>query len=234
MKSILLCLFLLAAFSLNGQNNQPTELTSLDHLKKRKIEFIIGPSLLYPIVNWAKKNDDPRRIMYGCSFGIGIPKIQLNRFELTTRLLWERKGYATKYSNADSAGNLSEVYNKQKFNYYSLLIMPSYFLGEHKRIKVIAGAYLSLLAHDAFEQKAFLNGKFTDSYFVNNVKGRFKRYDYGVSIGVSHSRPINRKIEIGLQLLGNLGMVNIVPSKFVGVVIKPCSLSLSLILTYKH
>jgi hypothetical protein len=99
---------------------------------------------------------------------------------------------------------------------------------------LIAGAYFSLLTQDKFKQEVYLNGQYSFSYFANNVKGRFDKYDYGISFGICHTRDVSEKMDIGFQLISNMGLNNIVPSKFNGVVIKHYSLSLSMILTYKH
>lgn len=232
--TISLIFYILNPFVLvsNAQDNRREVEVPPNHLKEKKIEFIIGPSLLYPTGSW-EKTDDSRQIMYGYTLGIGVQQFQINRFQLTTRLLFERKGYATKYSNVDSIGNVSEDYNKQKFNYYTLSVLPSYTLGARQRSKLMFGAYVSLLSYNAFTQEVFLNGQFSFSYFTKNVKGRFDNYDYGISFGVNHTRSFSRKMDVGFQLLGNLGLNNIVPSEFNGVIIRPCSLNLTVILMYK-
>lgn len=232
--SISILFYIVSTFALvsNAQDKRRVVNGSTNQLNEKKIEFIIGPSLLYPTGSW-EKTDDSRQIMYGYTLGIGLQQFQRNRFQLTTRLLFERKGYATKYSNVDSIGNLSEDYNKQKFNYYTLSVLPSYTLGAHQRSKLMVGAYVSLLSYNAFTQEVFLNGQFLFSYFTNNVKGRFDNYDYGISFGMSHTRSVSSKIDVGFQLLGNLGLNNIVPDEFNGVIIRPCSLNLTVILMHK-
>lgn len=172
--------------------------------------------------------------MTGYSIGIGFQKFQSNKFEIIFRLLYERKGYKTEYSNIDSIGNISQDYNTQKLDYVSFNLLPSIFLGQSKNSKLIAGAYFSLITQNSFEQKVLLNGQYSFSYFVNNVKDRFDTYDYGISFGFSHTKAIGENIDIGLQLLSNVGLNNIVPNKFTGVVIKQSSLSLTIILTYKY
>lgn len=215
-----------------GQTNTLAKEESKNFIKKR-IEFIIGPSLLYPLGNFNQENN-PRQIMTGYSFGVGFKQFQSNGFEIISRLLYERKGYKTVYTNSDPIGNTSQVYNTQKLNYVSLSVLPALAIGNSKKAKLLTGAYFSLLTKDAFAQKVFLNGQYSFSYFANNVKGRFNTYDYGISLGASHTRTVNDSVDIGLQLLGNMGLNNIVPKDFSGVVIKPCSISLSIILTYKY
>lgn len=230
-------LFLIAFFSLaltvHSQTNGPIVEKNKNPIKNKKIEFIIGPSLLYPTGTFTNENN-PRRLMGGYSFGVGFQRLQSNKFEIIFRLLYERKGYKTEYINIDSIGNVSQDYNTQKLDYVSFNLLPSIFLGKSKNSKLIAGAYFSLLTQNAFEQKVFLNGQYSFSYFVNNVKDRFDAYDYGISFGICHTRDIGENIDIGLQLLSNFGLNNIVPNKFTGVVIKHSSLSLSIILTYKY
>jgi hypothetical protein len=233
LSSLFLIIFFSIGLTVYSQTNDTSFEKNKNQIQNKKIQLIIGPSLLYPIGTFNDENN-PRRVMMGYSFGIGFQKLQSNKFEVMLRLLYERKGYKTEYINIDSIGNVSNVYNTQNLTYLSFNLLPSIFLNKEKKSKLIAGAYFSLLTQNAFEQKAFLNGQYSFSYFVNNVKDRFDTYDYGISFGVCQTKYISENIDIGLQLLGNFGLNNIVPNKFTGVVIKNSSLSLSIILTYKH
>lgn len=230
---ILLNVFFSFAMTVYCQTDDSNVEEKRSSIENKKIDFIIGTSLLYPTGTFNNENN-PRRLLAGYSFGIGFQKLQSDKFEVIVRLLYERKGYKTEYINIDSVGNVSQVYNTQILNYLSFNFLPSVFLGKSKKTKLITGVYFGLLTQDAFKQKVFLNGQHSFSYFANNVKDRFDTYDYGISFGICHTRDLMENMDIGLQLLSNLGLNNIVPNKFTGTIIKPCSLSLSIILTYKH
>jgi hypothetical protein len=153
LSSLFLIIFFSIGLTVYSQTNDTSFEKNKNQIQNKKIQLIIGPSLLYPIGTFNDENN-PRRVMMGYSFGIGFQKLQSNKFEVMLRLLYERKGYKTEYINIDSIGNVSNVYNTQNLTYLSFNLLPSIFLNKEKKSKLIAGAYFSLLTQNAFEQKA--------------------------------------------------------------------------------
>ncbi len=233
--SLFLCISWLSSLTLNAQI-KPLDKSAPDQLKRKRIELIAGASLLYPLGgNWPKE-EDARRITYGYSLGVGYSQFSQKRFELVTRLLWERKGYATNYTNryTDSLGNsnLSEAFGKQKLDYFIFSQLLKIHFGQE--FSLITGAYLGLLMHNEFYQEIYLNNQYSFSYFASNVDDRFKSVDFGLSLGSSYKMEVTRKLDMELQLLSNFGLSNIVSNKFPALNIKQSSLIVSLILILKH
>lgn len=178
-----------------------------------KVEIIAGPSLQFPDDNGFSerlKQTSMGTIItsfnskYGYSFGAGLVHTLNNKFDITARVLWERKGYVEKTFGV----NGFEYVGDSKNDYISLYIHSTFFLGKRKNVQIVAGLYYSWLQRTFRKETLSLNGQTTISTTTNDPN--LKSNDFGLTLGAGYSITIDTKSKIAFLLQGNYGLCKII------------------------
>ena len=209
------CILIAFAFISATVWSQENKVSELPKSKKiiNKVEIVAGPTLQFPNDNGFSerlKQASMGTILtsfnskYGYSLGAGLVHSLSNKFDITGRVLWERKGYIEKTFGI----NGFEYIGDSKNDYLSLYIQPTFFLGKRKNMQIIGGLYYSWLQGTFRTEKLSLNGQTTISTTTNDPN--LKSNDFGLTLGAGYSIAIDTKSKIAFLLQGNYGLSKII------------------------
>ncbi len=142
----------------------------------------------------------------GFSGGVGVVHNFSNHFELSARLLWERKGVEEKTdsiaitSSGTLIGNGTIASRNTQNDYITISIMPQLLLGKHARINIGVGGYSSVLKES----------RIVDEYVYPSPhsaysRGNYDKYDFGLSFNIGYTFPLVKNV-FSIQFLNSYGI----------------------------
>jgi hypothetical protein len=198
-----------------------------------KIELVVGPSLNIPNDHgWAEyaisssggRSTDVAKTKVGYFVGLGFTHSIGKRFELTGRVLYDRKGY-----KQESASQYSQTKVDYKYDYLTTAVQPRYHLGKAKKFHVFVGGSFGILTQSKFEDRFFDNGQLVNIN-LSPYDLDANKYDVNLSAGLGYNFRLNTTKSFLLQLQGNHGFLDVknINGK------KITSQSLTLSIAYRH
>lgn len=177
------------------------------------IEFLFGPS----IVSLRGENQEAQytggdsyfvntlenKIAY--SLGVGLNHNFNNYFQISSRILWDRKGYVEKLDSvtlttSGGLGSITPIKSENVINdYLTLSILPQFTFGNKGHFSIAAGGYVGLL----LSSKTEYSGQTIFSYPSEQA---YNKYDFGLSFNAGFSYPLTGKLDITAQVLANYGL----------------------------
>jgi hypothetical protein len=201
-------LWLLSYFALGQEiNKDPQKYIPQPFIDK--IELVVGPSLNIPNDHgWAEyvrnrpgdKVTDEVKNKIGYFVGLGLTHSIGKRFEVTARLLYDRKGY-----KEESTGNNSFYTIDYRYDYFTLVAQPRLQLGKSKKIHVFAGGSFGLLNQSKFEDITYFNGQLVNIN-ISAYDVYAKKYDVNLCLGLGYQLNLNNTKSLLFQLQGNHGI----------------------------
>jgi hypothetical protein len=195
-----------------------------------KIELVVGPSLNIPNDHgWAEYtvNSSGSRFTevvknkIGYFVGIGLAHSIGKRFELTARVLYDRKGY-----KEESASQYSQTKIDYKYDYVTLAVQPRYHLGKAKKFHVFVGGSFGILTQSKFEDRFFDNGQLVNinisAYDIDAQK-----YDVNLCAGLGYCLNLSNRNSLLFHLQGNQGVLDITKANLKRVTSKGFSFSIA-------
>lgn len=124
---------------------------------------------------------------------------------LRTNLAFERKGTIANSQAFDEYGNpFGSVQTKSKFDYLTIPLLVRATFGKRVLFFVNAGPYLGYL----LKQTDISKGENVPITRYDNTSS-FKRFDFGVSVGLGLLVPIEQNFALSLEARNNVGYYNV-------------------------
>lgn len=182
-----------------------------------KVEFIVGSSIQFPYDNGFGDKINKSSLgtiaydlkpFAGYFIGLGLIHSFRQRFEISGRILWERKGYIEETSSFQPNTTLKEV-DETKNEYITFLLKPSVFLGVTKKFQIFSGFYYSLLSNSFRQETLYVNRQITQvSSTTNNPI--LSNHDLGVLVGCGYQFYLSQRNQLGIQFQGNYGLSELI------------------------
>ena len=141
--------FLLISLSSNSEELINNAEPNNHHPKKliSKIEFLVGPSIIYPIGDTELEN--LRVSKFGFAVNVGIIHVINSRLDINLKFGYESKGYKLIVSGFDKSYN-PPAPSKGTFditlNYLTVSVLPEYSIFKRKKFFIGIGPYFGYLA----------------------------------------------------------------------------------------
>ncbi len=181
-----------------------------------KIELVVGPSVQFPndngysefIYNVSGKADKNVFSHKWCYIaGIGLMHSLNKRFELSGRILWERKGYNEELRFGLPLSN-KRITTDARNDYLSVSFAPRLYMGKSHCLYFFAGGFYSWLIKAEKEERYYINGQLNEvSITINSTA--LAKYEWGLSAGIGYSFHLTGKNSIVMQIQGSHGLSNI-------------------------
>ncbi len=177
-----------------------------------KIEFLVGPSIIYPYGGtWLK---DIRVAKLGLSAGVGLIHVINSRWAINLKCGFENKGnklilyndFDPRYNPpANTKGTMDFT-----LNYLTVSILPKYYAFKNRKIYLGFGPYIGYLKKVKIYTDASINGVLVGrSSWSPDPHLDYKETDIGVVSMVGHDININQKIECSIQFISSLGLKDV-------------------------
>lgn len=222
-------LLLFVATSVLAQEQKPDYYAYAPEKLFSEVEFYAGPGIGLLRGNTSVDNSDlnRRKVKISYAYGMGLNHNINDRFTLNNKLFFERKGgvseitgtYFDETTQTYKTGRSEQDYS---FHYYTLGISPTYTFGKKKRFRIGCGPYLSYLKKQTLKQTTFFRG----SGAIIDETEYYRKFDFGVSISVSHRVPLSSATILSLELLNTMGLINTGLNMHEGQVMKTNNTSL--------
>jgi hypothetical protein len=163
--------------------------------------------------DWGSGKSDDQVLNVSYTWGIGFSRRMGESLGFSCRLLYERKGIKKDYVSTyyDEFGNPTTLRSIQgvKFEYTSTVLGLRYHFGKKKRFYGSIGAFAGVLqdAHD-FTETYTAQGNPVSYYYAKTDE--FKDFDWGINAGVGYKVPVWWKLQLGAEVGGNLGLLDII------------------------
>lgn len=240
MKNSLSTLLILVAFNLHAQQNLDLEKLMPKRFRLiDKVEILVGPNLNIPNDHGYSKYISATPTQYpmtdiykskiGYFGGIGLIHSFGKRFELSGRILWERKGYYENQTNAVPNRTRLSKYD-ERIDYATVSLIPRLYLGKKKQWHFIVGASYSKLLKVYETYTEYINGQLNQHFSSTNTRPDIKNYSVDVIAGIGYSLLLIPRISLAIQLTDNYGLVDVINVNQLKVTNQ--SINLSLILIY--
>ena len=175
---------------------------------KKKFSLMAGSSHLSVRENESYNQYGAYKI--GFSVGIGTVQSLTSHLQLQERVLFEQKGYKT--SEPVSGTNGGKSIRSHSFNYLTFTVAPQYLFGNRKHMSIGLGCYLGML------MKVKVKTIYTplNLHSSSLATDGYPRVDYGITLNISYSVPLSKKILIDLNLIENYGLRELGKSSTIG------------------
>ncbi len=179
-----------------------------------KVEVLLGPGLMLPDDHgWSSfvQNNIPFHTFtieskVGYSVGIGLIHSLNRNFEMSCRLLLERKGYIEE-NILTGSGTENRFVSDHQNDYVSVVALPVYKLGKRRLFQVFAGVNYSYLTSTLFTSTQYLQGVIVSQ---GKLIGGAKSYELSVVSGLGYSINLGLKTALNFQIQYNLGLTDII------------------------
>ena len=199
---ISLVMVCLLGFNANSQTSFITEL-----------ELIGGPSLSS---YWGKNRPKEQVAYWTYFFGGGAAHSFNHRLEINAKFLFERKGnkmdYVTTLYDENNVATTYRFIQGTELDYLTCLLNLKYYIDQKERFYGGVGGFLSSLQKSmTYTEAQVLQGGGTSYYYSQD--GSYNDFDFGISAITGYRIQFRPKLFLNLQLIGNLGLSDIVKSE---------------------
>ena len=210
-----LCFVLITAFSQNA--------VEYGQLKSKRvvdnIEILGGPSLFLPndhgyaeLIKRTSMGQSSHETFrkWGYGYGLAASRLIGNRFEVSLRVMLERKGYFEEIATFDINGN---AYSRSKYeiraNYITYSIIPTFYVTKAKNL----GVSLGFCAYDIRKAIGYLrvnysNGQYLPPIGTFDVTDGFLNPEWGILSAIEYSYPISSRFRLSASAQFVLGISN--------------------------
>ena len=207
-KLIVLPIFLFALYATAQEPESKPDLSKL--YPKRlvsKIEFLVGPSIIYPYGN--EGFEKARVIKLGFAANVGLVHVINSRLAINLKFRYENKGsktvaYSPNIPPPDRQKSIADV----TLNYATVSLLPHYFIWKERKFYIAVGPYFGYLNIVKVSFEVYMNGVLSgqstsrpDPHLFNNA------FDGGITTLIGYNIHINKKTDCSVQFLNNLGLI---------------------------
>ncbi|MEK6781754.1 MAG: outer membrane beta-barrel protein [Bacteroidota bacterium] len=208
MKLIALPVLLIAFYATAQEPVSEPDLAKLQPKRLvSKIEFLAGPSIIYPYGNEGFEKARVGKLGFAANVGL-IHNIN-SRLAINLKFRYENKGsktiaYSPNIPPPDSQKSILDVTLK----YATFSLLPCYSIWKEREFYIGFGPYFGYLNSVKTSIEVYMNGILSgqstsspDPYLFN------KAFDVGLTTVIGYNVHINQKTECSVQFLHNLGLV---------------------------
>lgn len=205
-----LVLFLFLGANADAQDSVRHKLSSF------KYELLLGPTSSEITGSYADSQPDAkgyhlRKILLnkgGFSAGIGVTRTIGRRFEIYSRVLWERKGFREAWDSVSQtlrSSPTSTSSHSTTNEHLTFSLAPRVVLGSNVRFTLGAGGYFAMLTST--------NTKDEYNFYTAYSHQTFEKFDYGLLFSAACTFSLSRKIDFIVQLVSSRGLAQISTSQ---------------------
>ena len=212
-KSIVLPIFLFALYATAQEPESNPDLSKL--YPKRlvsKIEFLVGPSIIYPYGGtWLK---DIRVAKLGLAASVGLIHVINSRLAINLKCGYGNKGLKLIiYDDSDIRYNppaaIKSIFDIT-LNYATVSILPRYSFFKNREFYIGLGSYFGYLNYEKIFSELTINGTVVArSVSKPNPHLVYKEIDIGIESMVGYDIRMYKKINCSIQFHYSLGLVDV-------------------------
>lgn len=163
----------------------------------------------------------------GYFIGVGLIHSfgNINKFKLSIRVLWERKGYYEEQT--DNIPNRMHLFKyDERMDFATVSLTPRIYIGKKKQWHFIVGASYSkrLKIHEIYSH--YINGQLTEQVYSLYKQSAIQNYFIDAAAGIGYSFHLTSKYSIALQLTDSYGLTDLMNVNHLRLTYQTINLSL--------
>jgi hypothetical protein len=140
----------------------------------------------------------------GFSAGIGIARTIGRKFEIYSRILWERKGFREGWDSVTQtaiSSPTSSSGHSTNNDYLTIALLPQLVIGTSVHLSIGAGGYFGILTSTKTKDEY--------AYYAAYSNSSFENLDYGLSFSATCRFSLSRKSDFVAQLISSRGLTQV-------------------------